>query len=138
MKVQRQAESKGKSIGLWTIATIGAVLFVFAGTLKFLGLMDEQFAEWGYSEGFALIVGVLEIVGGIGLLIKRASGWAAMGLMVIMVGAIVTHIVNGEYLAVIVPALVLAMLAVFVYGRGLGWRRAEPPSAPGQPASSKI
>jgi MYXO-CTERM domain-containing protein len=56
----------------------------------------EGFAKYGYSDGFRLFIGACELSGAIGLWIPRLSFWAAAGLMVIMLGAIYTHVTSAE------------------------------------------
>lgn len=110
---------KGKEALLWTLSMIAAVVFALAGIAKLIGLMTEQFIAWGYSPSFAVVVGVLEILGALGLLLPRMAGWSALGLMILMLGAGATHVVNQEELAVIAPALMFVLLGVVVWGRGL-------------------
>jgi uncharacterized membrane protein len=62
-----------------------------------------------------MFIGVCELSGAIGLWIPRLSFWAAAGLIVIMIGAVYTHLSNAE--APFGP-LVAALLLAFV-----GWAR---------------
>src|SRR5690606_24060176 len=81
----------------------------------------DEFLAWGYTAGFAVMVGIAEILGAVGLLVKRTAGWAALGLMVIMLGAIWTHVTHREYVAMISPLVAFAVLGFVVWGRGLTW-----------------
>lgn len=67
-----------------------AVLFLMAGVGKLAGGEQtvQQFRNWGYSDGFRILIGLLEVLGGVGLLIPRIAAPSALGLMVIMVGAV--------------------------------------------------
>ena len=103
---------------VWTCAIFLAVAFVFAGILKFEGRSAvgwaERFAQWGYPASAQYVVGVLEILGGVGVLIPRWRRAAAATLVVIMVGALGTHAVHGEFQRFI-PPLVLGGLAFVIY-----------------------
>ena len=103
---------------LWTCATLLAVAFFVAGMLKLAGpsaqRWSERFAQWGYPPNVGYVVGVVEILGGLGLLIPKVRRVAAAVLVVLMIGAAGTHVVNGEY-ARIIPPLVLGGLACLIY-----------------------
>jgi putative oxidoreductase len=118
--------SKAMNITLWVFSGLLAALFVIAGGAKFIGAMDDDFIRWGYTLGFAAMVGILEVVGAVGLLFKRTAGWAAVGLMVIMLGAMWTHIAHAEYIMLLLPIAVFLSLGFVAWGRGLVWRTREP------------
>lgn len=90
-----------------------AALFLVAGGGKLLGLDSAQqmFEDFGYSQDFRVVIGVLETAGALGLLIPRLAFWAALGLGGIMVGAIVTHIVHDPLYMALPPFVVLLLLA---------------------------
>jgi len=77
----------------------------------------ERFTAYGYSTHFLLLVGVLEAVGAVGLLIAPLAGYAAMGLLGIMIGALFTHAVNHEASELWRPLLFMALLTVVIYVR---------------------
>ncbi len=104
---------------LWLAALLSAAVFLVAATAKLAGMMTEQFLGWGFTPGFALVIGVLELFGAIGLLLPRTAGWAALGLSAIMIGAIVTYAVNHEPVAALLPAGMLGLLGLVLWGRGL-------------------
>lgn len=104
---------------LWLAALISASVFFVAAVAKFSGLMDEQFEAWGYGGHFAVVIGLIEFLGALGLLLPRTAGWAALGLSVIMLGAIGTYVVNGDHVAALLPAGMLGLLALVLWGRGL-------------------
>ncbi|MFO7564265.1 MAG: DoxX family protein [Enhygromyxa sp.] len=128
---------RGLNISLWAVSGLLALLFLVSGAAKFVGMMDESFRAWGYTLEFAAIIGILEILGAVGLLVKRAAGWAALGLMAIMLGAIWTHATHGEYVAMITPIVVFAGLAFVAWGRGLTWETRREVSG-GVPPSDEL
>ena len=105
-------------VAVWACAILLAVAFVFAGMSK---LQDpsslrwaERFANWGYPTNASYAVGVLEILGGLGVLIPKSRRAAAAILVALMVGAIGTHAVQAEFQRLIPPVL-LGGLALLLY-----------------------
>ena len=54
--------------------------------------MVELFDKVGLGQWFRYFTGLLEVAGGIGLLIPRYAFYAAVLLAIVMVGAIITHV----------------------------------------------
>ncbi len=90
-------KARAKTIGLWALTLLLVLMFFMVGLDKFTshGWM-ERFANWGYPDNFLYVIGVLEMLGAVGLLIPRLAGYAAGGLIVIMIGATITHLIHGE------------------------------------------
>ena len=88
----------------------GAVtaLFLFAAVTKFRN--PHNFAQWGYSDGFAIFIGLAEVCGAIGLWVPRVSQLAALGLILIMIGAAYSHVHAGQMREGVVPIIVLFAL----------------------------
>jgi putative oxidoreductase len=99
-----------KNIAIWVLTVLLALLFVAAGAGKFTADATANFQKFGYSDAFRVFIGVAEIAGGVGLLVPRLAAWAAGGLVIIMAGAVYTHIAVGINLAF--PAVTGALLAV--------------------------
>ena len=103
---------------LWACAIFLAAAFVFAGISKLEGpsalRWGERFVHWGYPANAHYVVGVLEILGGLGVLIPTWRRAAAATLVVLMIGALGTHAVNAEF-SRLIPPLVLGGLALLVY-----------------------
>jgi uncharacterized membrane protein YphA (DoxX/SURF4 family) len=103
---------------MWACATFLAVAFVLVGILKLTGpsamRWNERFVHWGYPPSARYVVGILEIIGGLGLLIAKSRRAAAATLIALMIGALLTHLMNAEFLRLI-PPLVLGGLAFLVY-----------------------
>lgn len=103
----------------WTLQIIFAVLFLLAASGKILSRPQviEKFNGWGFPDGFYLIIGVLELLGAIGLLIPRLASYAASGLIIIMIGATLTHILNGEGIQVLRPLIFMLALGAVIFVR---------------------
>lgn len=104
--------SKGLLIIGWILAVLLGVMFLAAGAGKFGAEAGPMFSAWGYAPWFALLIGVSEVLGGIGLLVPRTARWAVIGLTPIMLGAAYTHVANGEGMDVLRPIIFLVLLWV--------------------------
>ena len=115
------------NIALWIIQVLLALLFLFAGAMKFIMPIEEMTKQMPVAIPglFLHFIGVCEIFGGLGLILPmllRIKPWltpiAAAGLVIIMIGAMAFSLMMGITAAI--PALVTGLLAAFVaYGR---WR----------------
>ena len=88
------ASGKGRLITLWILSGLVALAFVGAGGAKLVGgaAMVEEFDKVGLGQWFRYFTGLLEVVGGIGLLVPRYAFHAARLLAIVMVGAIIAHV----------------------------------------------
>lgn len=106
-----------KNIIAWVAAGLLAAAFLFSGGAKLAaqeGLV-QSFAKWGFSTTFMYFIGAAEVAGGIGVLLKRTRVLAAIGLSIIMIGAIGTHIANGEGFTG--PVVLLVLLGTLLWVR---------------------
>jgi uncharacterized membrane protein YphA (DoxX/SURF4 family) len=113
------------NIALWIIQVLLAALFIFAGVMKFVMPVSEMASQTGLPGPFFWFLGVVEILGGLGLvlpgLLRIRTGLtplAAAGLFIIMIGATVLSFKGGPA-AVLVPFVAGLLLAFVAYGR---WR----------------
>jgi hypothetical protein len=113
------------NVALWIVQGLLAALFVFAGSMKFIMSIEEMTKQITLPGAFLRFIGVVEFLGGLGLVLPGLVGvWpgvaplAAAGLVIIMIGAVVISLQLGVAAAVI--PFVVGILAAFVaYGR---WR----------------
>jgi len=113
---------------LWTVQVLLALLFLFAGGVKLVMSNADLTAQIALPAVFLRFIGVMEILGGLGLvlpgMLRIRTGLtplAAAGLSIIMTGAVVVTIQTmGSALAAL--PFVTGVLALLVaYGR---WRLA--------------
>ena len=100
--------------GTWILTLLLAVVMVGPGSQKFTSpTWQRMFRTWGYPDGFYLVIGAIEVIGGIGLLVPRIASYCAITLSVVMLGASATQVLRGGRNGVgeIVFALLLAALA---------------------------
>lgn len=93
------------------------------GKLGRLADMRQFFLQSGYAEWFLYFIMIAETLGAIGLFVRRAQIPAAVGLMLIMAGAIRTHAHDGDPFSDSLEALhLLVLLLCIVIIRLLGGR----------------
>lgn len=80
--------------GVWLVRIGLGAQFVMGGAAKLTAdaSMVAMFDDIGAGQWLRLLVGVLEVAGGIGLLVPRVRRLAAGGLAALMVGAAITNV----------------------------------------------
>ncbi|MGY3089418.1 putative oxidoreductase [Hymenobacter sp. UYAg731] len=106
-----------RNIIAWILQALLAAMFIFSGVHKLMDLPGtmKMFGGLGLPGWFAGLIGGAEVLGGLGLLVPRTVRPAAVGLIIIMVGAVFMHatkIPGG--LAKGMPAIVALLLLVVV------------------------
>lgn len=95
-----------------TIALVGC--FTMLGLAKVLGAagMPARAAHVGFDSAAYKRIGALELLAALGLLLGLVEAWiglaAAVGLELLMTGALVTHLRNDDGPREIAPAVVMA------------------------------
>jgi hypothetical protein len=121
---------------LWIVQILLAALFLFAGGMKLVLPLDKLTGPVPLPGPLVRFIGVVEVLGAVGLILPAAlrikpglTPLAALGLVIVMIGAVVITLFGGDAFAAVI-SLVVGLLAAFVaYGR---WRLAPiPPSSPG-------
>ena len=110
---------------LWVVQVLLALLFAFAGAMKFIMPMDQMTKQMpvSLSPSFIYFIGIAEILGAIGLILPRLLGirpsltpLAAGCLVIIMVGATWISLPGGPAMAAL--PFVTGLLCIFVaWGR---------------------
>jgi len=110
------------AIALWATQIILAALFLFAGGMKFVMPVQEMTKGSALPGSFFHFIGVMEVLGGIGLVLPSLlriapflTPLAACGLVIIMAGATVTSLPMG-WIALF-PFFVGVVAAFLAYGR---------------------
>ncbi len=115
------------NVFLWILQVILGLMFLAAGGMKVSRpkelLLEQQPWVEDFSQEQVRIIGGLEILGAIGLIVPALTGFgilvpfAAIGIGLTMLGAIVVHARRGEYQNIVVNVLILAFTAVIIWGR---------------------
>jgi uncharacterized membrane protein YphA (DoxX/SURF4 family) len=92
-------------------AAVLGVAMIAIGLTKVMGAESQaaSFAGWGLPPWFRMLVGTFEIVGGALMAIPATSPLGSVILSTIMVGALWTHIANGEWMRLASPAVLLVL-----------------------------
>jgi hypothetical protein len=117
------------NLTLWIIAGVLAVAFLGSGALKLVQTREKLAASgmgWAedFSDGAVKSIGALEILGAVGLILPALLGIApvlvpvaAVGLVLVMLGAVVTHLRRQETASIVVPLVLVALAVVVAVGR---------------------
>ena len=116
------------NIVIWIIQTVLALMFLAAGVMK-MSQPKEKLAStmaWvnDFSPATVKLIGGLELLAGLGLVLPHLTGilpWltplAALGLVLTMLGAAVTHARRKEGQLIGVNIVLLALAAFVAIGR---------------------
>jgi len=109
--------SKILNVVAWVLTILLFLEFLIAGQAKFTtaAIWSNHFMQWGYPDGFYMVVGAVEVLGAIALLIPKTLQYAAALLSIIMLAASITHFVHGEN--GVMPLVAMILLIVLVYLR---------------------
>lgn len=117
------------NIALWIIAGLLAAAFLAGGVMKLLQPKEKLAAAgFGFVENFSAgavkAIGLAEILAAFGLILPATFGiapvlvpLAAVGLALLMVGAVITHLRRQETMAIAVNLALLALAALVALGR---------------------
>jgi putative oxidoreductase len=103
------------NLGLWVLQIAAAGMFLMVGFLKLSGnaQLVGLFEAIGLGQWFRYLTGSLEVLGAVLLLVPRLSGLGALLLVVVMLGAVPTHlfVVGGSPLGAIILLIVTGIIA---------------------------
>jgi uncharacterized membrane protein YphA (DoxX/SURF4 family) len=117
------------NLTLWIIAGVLAAVFAASGVMKIAVPKDKLVTSGqGWAEPVSpaaiRLIGVAELLGAIGLIVPPLvhiapvlAPLAAVGLVLVMVGAIVTHSRRKEFPNLVVNLVLLALAATVAWGR---------------------
>lgn len=125
-KELRKEQSK-MNLLLWVLQVIFGIYFFIVGILHFVMPPRLPAAmDWMYdlSPGLHYFSGAAEILGGLGLILPgitriqtRLTSLAAVGLAIVMVGAIFWHAQRGEFQNLGLNFILGALACFIAYGR---------------------
>jgi uncharacterized membrane protein len=117
--------STGLSVSLWVVQSLLCLLFAGTGVWKLLTPVPQLAAQFPWMGqvpvAFMRATGVIDLLGGIGLLLPAITrikpgltALAALGCAVLQACAIVFHVARGEAVSTPFNFLLLA-LSIFVF-----------------------
>ena len=125
MKRERWAD-----LALWVPTLFLVYVFARQGAAKFSDTSGwaDAFRFWHFPVWFRILIGVLEVSAAALLLTRRTAAIGAMLIVMVMLGAMGTHIYwgrPGQVTSEVLP-LLLALLVLWGRGRQLTARFARP------------
>ena len=112
---------------LWVLQWVFGLYFIAVGVMHFVvpeGLPSTMSWMYELSDTMHAVSGTAEILGGLGLILPSLTRiqpgltvLAAIGLAVVMIGAIIWHISRGEMANIGFNVLNLAVVTYIAYGR---------------------
>ena len=119
------SRSKTLNRALWTAQSLVALLFLFAGSMKFIMPADKmQQGSVVLPITFIHFIGICECLGALGLILPGVvrirtglTPLAAVGLTIIMIGATTVTVIGMSVAAAIFPAVVGVITSWIAYSR---------------------
>ena len=115
------------NILLWILQILFGLYFIAIGVMHFVippGLPAPMSWMYELSPMLHWISGTAEILGGLGLILRgifriqtRLVPLAALGLALVMVGAVGYHLLRGEYQNIVMNLILIAIMVFIAYGR---------------------
>lgn len=116
------------NISLWVVQILLAALYGMVGVMKLTSPIPDLAAMMGWPgdvpAAFVRFVGAAELAGALGLILPwvtnimpRLTVLAALGLVAVQIGAMITHIMRGEFEVLPINLVLLALAAFVVWGR---------------------
>ena len=114
------------NVALWIIQALLAALFIFAGGMKLVLPLDKLTGSvpMPVSGLFLRFIGVCEVLGALGLILPSLlrirpglTPLAAVGLVIIMIGATWITLSTMDMASAVVPFVVGILAAFVAYGR---------------------
>lgn len=113
---------------IWIVQILLALAFGMSGFMKLTQPREKLATNMGWVNDFApnivKTIGGLELLAAIGLILPALTGilpiltpLAAVGLILTMLGASLTHFRRGEMPVIAINLVLLALAAFVVYGR---------------------
>jgi uncharacterized membrane protein YphA (DoxX/SURF4 family) len=114
-----------KNTLLWVVQVLLAALFLFAGVMKLIVPIEALTAQSPLPGALLRFIGAVEVLGALGLVLPwltrirpLLTPLAAVGLVIVMIGAVVLTFQAGGIAAAVMPAVVGLLSATVAYGRG--------------------
>ena len=121
------------NIALWAVQALLALVYLAAGGLKVVRPREQLVASGNFdwmkdtSDAGVKAVGAVELLGALGLILPELTGIApiltpiaAVGLVVVQIGAIRVHLTRNERQPLPANGILLLLAAFVAVGRFLG------------------
>jgi putative oxidoreductase len=118
---------RGHNLLLWILQIVFGLFFLYTGVVHFTlpeGLPDQISWMYDLSDPIHYVAGTAEILGGLGLILPGLTRvapwvipWAALGMVVVMVGGSIWHIGRDEFQNVATNVATALVMVYIAYGR---------------------
>ncbi len=107
---------------IWIAMTIVTLVMLMGGVMKLTGnpMATTSFSVLGLPPWVATFVGACEIAGAIGIWLRKTSLLAAIGISIIMLGAIYYHVMHTPLVEGVAAFVVLLCCALIISRKGTG------------------
>jgi hypothetical protein len=113
-------------LAYWIVAALLALLYLYSGVLKMVRSKEQLRPMMGWVDAMPLrfirTIGILEVLAAVGLILPPLTGIApalasaaAVGLVLIQVGAMSLHLSRGEARLIPLNVVLLALAGVAVW-----------------------
>ncbi len=120
------------TLAYWVLAALLAVVYLFSGAKKVFQSTDQLRPMMAWVDDVPLwlvrVVGVLELLAVVGLVLPPLTGVApvlavaaAVGLVLVQIGALVLHLTRGEVKDIWLNVALLALAGVMVWLAAAVW-----------------
>ena len=99
------------------ITVLLSLAFLATGIMKLTGaeMVKAGFEGWGYPIFFMYIIGICEVAGAIGMWLRRFSYAAKVCIILLMAGAVLTHLVFDTFQEAMAPIILIILTAVTLW-----------------------
>ena len=96
------------------VTALLTLAFLGSGIMKLTGAEEirQGFEHWGYPIFFIYIIGLCEVAGAVGLWLGRFSYAAKVCLILLMAGAVATHLVFDSFKEAMAPIILIVLIAI--------------------------
>lgn len=106
-----------QTYGLYVIMALLTLPFLLTGGTKLAGaeMNVANFTRWGYPIWFMYLTGLVEVASAVLLWPRKTRLIGALGLVGVMLGAILTHVLNQEWVMLPFVFVLLALAAIVAW-----------------------
>lgn len=99
------------------ITVLLSLAFLMTGIMKLTGaeMVKASFEGWGYPIFFMYIIGICEVAGAIGFWLRRFSYVAKVCIILLMAGAVLTHLVFDTFQEAMAPIILIILTAATLW-----------------------
>ncbi|GAB3652955.1 DoxX family protein [Glycomyces tarimensis] len=116
------------NVFLWILQALLAAMFLMVGTMKLVQSKEKLTGSMPvfetYSSGTIRFIGIAEVAAAVGLILPAATGiavvltpLAAVGIVVLMILAAMTHARRKETQPIMMNLMILVAAAIVAWGR---------------------